>query len=162
TRRVAGASTGNVQVMSNDERNGIFPDDQLTGAVQGDSWAATLMSRGGGTIVSGTPYNQLGTPVTTTEPDSQGHPISVPGHGLSAYIDPVTKLTIGLIPAANTGNGFFYSDSSHSGKIIDTNMSQRIDFINHATGDWAFYYHYDDATSTEPIYQQSYQGVGNL
>jgi hypothetical protein len=162
TRRVAGASTGNVQVMSNDERNGVFPDDKLTGVVQGDSWAATLMSRGGGTIVSGTPYNQLGTPVTTTELNNAGQVVSVPGHDLSGYIDPVTKLTMGFIPAANSANGFFYSDSSHGGKIIDTNMSQRIDFINQATGDWAFYYHYDDATATEPIYQQSYQGVGNL
>ena len=68
TRRVAGASTGVVQVMSDDERNGIFPDSALTGAVQGDAWAATLMSRGGGTIVlpASPPYNQLGTPVTTT------------------------------------------------------------------------------------------------
>jgi Carboxypeptidase regulatory-like domain len=163
TRRVAGASTGNVLVMTNDQRNGIFPNDQLTGAVQGDSWAATLTSRGGGTIVAGTPYIQLGTPVTTTELDkTTGQVVSVPGRNLSAYIDPVTKLTMGFIPAANSANGFYYADSSHSGKIIDTNMSQRIDFINHATGDWAFYYHYDDATATDPLYQQSYQGVGNL
>jgi hypothetical protein len=162
TRRVAGASTGNVQVFSNDQRNGIFPDDQLTGVVQGDAWATTLVSRGGGSIVSGTPYNQIGTPVTTTEIGSNGQVNSVPGHDLSAYIDPVTKLTIGLIPAANSANGFFYSDSSHGGMLIDHNFSQRVDFVNHTTGDWAFYYHYDKATATQPIYQQAYQGVGNL
>jgi hypothetical protein len=159
TRRVAGISTGVVQVMSNDERNGIFPDSALAGVVEGDAWAQTLMSRGGGSITPGvTTYNQLGTPVTTT--DSSGN--SVPGHDLSAYIDPVTALTLPIIPASNQAGGFNYSDSSHRGTLVDTNMSQRIDFINHLTGDWAFYYHYDDATATDPIYEQSYQGVNNL
>jgi hypothetical protein len=148
TRRVAGASTGVVQILSADERNGIFPDSALTGVVQGGAWANTLTSRGGGTIVAGvTQYNQLGTAVTTT--DSTG--ASVPGHDLSAYIDPVTKLTLPLIPNANLGPGNF-SDSSHVGSLIDTNMSQRIDFVNKMTGDWSFYYHYDDATAIQPVY----------
>ncbi len=74
----------------------------------------------------------------------------MPGHNISAYIDPVAKLTMPFIPAANQANGFNYDDSSHKGSIIDTNMAERIDFINHMTGDWAFYYHYDDATADEP------------
>jgi carboxypeptidase family protein len=148
TRRVAGVSTGVVQILSADERNGIFPDSALTGVVQGDAWANTLMSRGGGTIVAGaTQYNQLGTAVTTT--DSTG--ASVPGQDLSAYIDPVSKLTLPLIPNANFGPGSF-SDSSHVGSLVDTNMSQRIDFLNKMTGDWSFYYHYDDATAIQPVY----------
>jgi hypothetical protein len=159
TRQVAGASTGIMQVMSNDERNGIFPDSVLNTVVQGDAWAATLKNRGGGTIVAGsTMYNQLGTPVTTI--DSNGN--SVPGHNISAYIDPVTKLTMQFIPAANRPGGFNYSDSSHSGSIVDTNMAQRIDFVNHLTGDWSFYYHYDDATAVQAIYQQAYQGISNV
>jgi hypothetical protein len=162
TRQVAGASTGQVTVMSADQRNGIFPDDELTGVVHGNAWAQTLMSRGGGTIVPEvTTYNQLGTAVTTTEPDANGAPMSVPGHDISAYIDPITANTLQFIPTANLG-AFDYSDSSHSGQIIDTNMAQRIDFINHMTGSWSFYYHYDDSTATNPIYQQAYQGVGNL
>ena len=148
TRRVAGASTGVVQILSADERNGIFPDSALTRVVQGDAWANTLMSRGGGTIAAGvTQYNQLGTAVTTT--DSTG--ASVPGHDISAYIDPVSKLTLPLIPNANFGAGSF-SDSSHVGSLVDTNMAQRIDFINKMTGDWSFYYHYDDATAVQPVY----------
>src|SRR3984957_16322803 len=50
TRQVAGVSTGVVNVLSADERNGIFPDSVLGTQVQGDAWAATLMSRGGGVI----------------------------------------------------------------------------------------------------------------
>jgi hypothetical protein len=156
TRQVAGVSTGIVSVLSADERNGIFPDSLLTNSVQGAAWASTLMSRGGGTIVPGvTAYNQLGTAVTTT--DANGN--SVPGHNISAYIDPVSALTLPLIPQANQGvNG--YSDSSHKGSIIDSNMSQRIDFVNRKTGDWSFYYHYDDATAVEPVYSNN--GAQNL
>jgi hypothetical protein len=164
TRQVAGASTGPMSVLSNDERNGIFPDDVLDSFVQGNSWAATLMSRGGGSITPGvTKYNQLGTPVTTTEVDqTTGNIVSVPGHDISAYIDPISQNTMQFIPAANQPGGFIFSDSSHSGNLIDTNMAQRIDFINHMTGDWSFYYHYDDSTATQPIYQQAYQGVTNV
>src|SRR6266851_2565265 len=171
TRQVAGASTGVLDVLSADERNGIFPDSLLDSYVQGDAWAATLMSRGGGTIVGAGPsctgsctptkYNQLGTAVTTVAPDANGNPVSVPGHDISAYIDPVTKLTLPFIPAANQAGGFTFSDSSHAGSIVDTNMAQRIDFVNHMTGDWSFYYHYDDSTAIQPIYQQAYQGVEN-
>jgi len=174
TRQVAGVSTGPMSVLSNDERKGIFPDDVLNSFVQGSAWAATLMSRGGGTIIGQGPscvgppactptkYNQLGTAVTTTELDSNGNPISVPGHDISAYIDPISKATLQFIPAANQSGGFIYSDSSHSGSLIDTNMAQRIDFINQITGSWSGYYHYDDSTATQPIYQQAYQGVTNV
>jgi Carboxypeptidase regulatory-like domain len=165
TRQVAGVSTGPMSVLSNDERKGIFPDDVLNSAVQGTAWAQTLTNRNpsGGTVVAGsTLYNQLGTPVTTTELDSNGNVISVPGHNISAYIDPISAATMQFIPAANQPGGFIYSDSSHSGSLIDTNMAQRIDFINQMTGSWSGYYHYDDSTATQPIYQQAYQGVTNV
>jgi hypothetical protein len=167
TRQVAGASTGNLQVLSDDERNGIFADSLLNNYVQGDAWAATLEGRGGGTIVGEGPsctppactptkYNQLGTAVTTT--DSTG--ASVPGHDISAYIDPVSKLTLPFIPVANQPGGFNFDDSSHSGTISDTNTAQRVDFLNHKTGDWSFYYHYDRATAVQPVYSNN--GVENV
>jgi len=167
TRQVAGVSTGLVQVLSNDERNGIFSDAILNTPVQGDAWAATLQSRGGGVIhgaggvcqppaCTPTLYNQLGTPVMTT--NSNG--ASVPGHNISAYTDPVTQLTLPVIPTSNQPGGFNYDDSSHAGSIIDTNMAERIDFVNHKTGDWSFYYHYDDATAVKPVYNDN--GVQTL
>ncbi len=163
TRRVAGASTGVLDVLSADERNGIFPDSLLGNAVQGDAWAATLSARGGVPVVAGTTtYDQLGTPVTTTILDpNTGSPISVPGHDISGFIDPVTALTLSQIPAANLPVNQ-YSDSSHGGKLVDTNLAQRIDFVNHMTGDWSFYYHYDDATAVQPVYQQAYMGITNV
>lgn len=169
TRQVAGASTGIVQVLSNDERNGIFSDSILDSPVAGDAWAATLAGRGGGTVngaggvcqppaCTPTLYNQLGTPVTTTDPNGN----AVPGHNISAYIDPVSKLTLPLIPQSNQPNGFNFDDSSHKSTIIDTNLAERIDFVNHKTGDWSFYYHYDDATAVNAIYNQQYFGQINL
>jgi hypothetical protein len=165
TRQVAGASTGVVQVLSNDERNGIFSDDILNKPVQGDAWAATLQSRGGG-IINGaggvcqppactpTMYNQLGTPTVTTDPTGA----QVPARNISAFIDPVAKLTMSVIPEANQPGGFNYDDASHKGSIIDTNMAERIDFVNHKTGDWSFYYHYDDATAVQAIYGNNLPG----
>ena len=44
TRQVAGVSTGVVQVLSDDERNGIFSDAILNTPVKGDAWAATLQA----------------------------------------------------------------------------------------------------------------------
>src|SRR5260370_23165474 len=62
TRQVAGASTGILQVLSNDERKGIFSDSTLNTPVQGGAWAQTLISPGAGTIVPRpTNYNHLGT-----------------------------------------------------------------------------------------------------
>jgi hypothetical protein len=169
TRQVAGASTGLVQVLSNDERNGIFSDAILNTPVQGDAWAATLQARGGGIIhgaggacqppaCTPTLYNQLGTAVMTT--DNTG--AEVPGHNISAYMDPVSKSTLPLIPAANQPGGFNYDDSSHKGSIIDSNMAERIDFVNHKTGDWSFYYHYDDATAIIPVYSQATTSLPTL
>ena len=161
TRQVAGASTGILQVLSNDERNGIFPDSAIGVPVVGAAWAQTLMNRnpGGPPITAGTTtYSQLGTAVTTTDPNTGA---SVPGRNLSGYIDPVSKSTLSLIPAANVGVNN-YSNSSEVGSIIDTNLSQRIDLVNHTAGDWAFYYHYDDATGLEPIYSQTYFSQVNV
>src|SRR5277367_4296570 len=169
TRQVAGVSTGVVQVLSNDERNGIFSDAILNTPVEGDAWAATLQSRGGGVIngaggvcqspsCTPTMYNQLGTPVMTT--DSNGN--SVPGRNISAYMDPVSQLTLPLIPKSNQPGGFNFDDSSHAGSLVDTNMAERIDFVNHKTGDWSFYYHYDDATAVNQVYNQQYFGQENL
>jgi hypothetical protein len=85
----------------------------------------------------------------------------VPGHNISAYIDPITRATLPFIPVANQG-AFTFSDSSHAGSLVDTNLGERIDFVNRRTGDWAFYYHYDNSSALQPIYQQAYMGVTNV
>jgi hypothetical protein len=149
TRQVAGISTGVVQVMSNDERSGIFSDAILSTPVMGAAWATTLEGRGGGTIIPGTTlYNQLGTATTTT--DIKGN--TVPAHNISAYIDPVSKLTMPAIPAATGANGYDYDNAAAVGTITDTNWGERVDFHNVMTGDWMFYYHYDGTNAVQPVY----------
>src|SRR6202453_2910141 len=134
TRQNAGASTGLVQVLSRSEERRVFSDAILDTPVQGDAWAATLQARGGGVIngaggvcqppaCTPTLYNQLGTPVMTA--DKNGN--SVPGRNISAYMDPVSKLTLPLIPAANQPGGFNDEDSSPVGTIVDNNIAEPSD-----------------------------------
>ncbi len=148
TRQVAGISTGVVQLLSNDERNGIFADDILNTPVNGAFWASTLAARSGQTVTAGQLYNTLGTATTTT--DIGGN--TVAAHDISAYMDPVAQLTNSQIPASNQPDGFSFDDAAAVGSINDLNWAQRIDFENKATGDWSFYYHYDGATNNAPVY----------
>ncbi len=170
TRQVAGQSTGVVQVLSNDERNGIFSDSILDTPVQGDAWAATLMSRGGGVIngaggvcqppaCTPTLYNQLGTPVMTTDPRWQfsAWPQHLRLHRPRLQVDLAAHSPSETGPTALTT-----MTPATRETIVDTNMAERIDFVNHKTGDWAFYYHYDDATAMNAVYNQQYFGQENL
>ena len=117
------------------------------------------MSRGGGTITAGvTLYNQLGTATTTN--DTNG--ATVPAHDISAYIDPVSSLTMQLFPrpiSPAVSTTLFAATSAPLS--IPTGPSASTLTIA-TTGDWAFYYHYDDATAINPIYQQAYQGRTNV
>jgi hypothetical protein len=49
------------------------------------------------------------------------------------------------IPAPNNANGEF-SDNSHRDTIHDNKIGERIDFNSQKTGNWSFYYHFDDST----------------
>ncbi len=39
-----------------------------------------------------------------------------------------------------------YSDNSHKDTITDNKIGERVDFNNRKTGNWSFYYHFDDST----------------
>ena len=160
TRQVAGLSTGVVQVLSNDERNGIFSDAILNTPVQGDAWAATLheprrrshQRRGRRLPTSGLHPHHVQPTRYTGDDHRQQRRVTCLATISPPISTPSRKLTLPLIPAANQPGGFNYDDSSHEGSIVDTNMAERIDFVNHKTGDWSFYYHYDDATAVNPVY----------
>jgi hypothetical protein len=49
------------------------------------------------------------------------------------------------IPGSNAGDGLF-ADSSQKNNVSDDKIGQRVDFINEMTGNWSFYYHFDDST----------------
>src|SRR5439155_1332692 len=62
----------------------------------------------------------------------------------AAFSLPATKI-LPYIPIGD-GNGNF-ADASQRNKIKDDKAGQRVDFINKMTGDWSFYYHFDDSNN---------------
>ena len=49
------------------------------------------------------------------------------------------------IPAPNDANGTF-TDNSQKNRITDNKIGERVDFNSRKTGNWSFYYHFDDST----------------
>jgi hypothetical protein len=49
------------------------------------------------------------------------------------------------IPGPNDANGTF-TDNSQKNRITDNKIGERVDFNSRKTGNWSFYYHFDDST----------------
>jgi hypothetical protein len=151
TRIVSGASTGNVQVPSAAERDGDFSADVnadpsvLGGSVQGGNWASILTTRLGYTVNAGEAYYTPGCTNNTQCVFPNGI-IPNPSSANSAFAAPAVGI-LPYIPSPNIGVNIF-SDNSQRDRIRDDKAAQRIDFINQKTGNWSFYYHYDDSTVT--------------
>lgn len=140
TRIVSGASTGEIPVPTVAERGGDFSADtsQLTGTVQGPAWASILGARYGTTVTVGEPYYTAG--CTTANPICVFPNGVIPG----PFAAPAVAI-LPYIPSPNV-NAQTFSDNSQKNRIRDDKAAQRIDFINKKTGNWSFYYHYDDST----------------
>jgi hypothetical protein len=140
TRIVSGASTGSVTLPTAAERGGDFGADtsELTGTVRGSTWAQILTTRYGPTVTVGEPYY---TPGCTT-----ANPVCVFPNGIIPT--PFAAPAVGIlpyIPVPNV-NAQTFSDNSQRNTVRDDKAAQRIDFNNQKTGNWSFYYHYDDST----------------
>ena len=144
TRQVQGASTGLVSVPSADERSGIFDPSAFTDAdgniqtVKGGYWAQTLSQRLGYPVQDGEAYSTPGCASTAG--------CVFPGGVIPqrAFARPVAGI-LPYIPLPNQASGTF-ADSSQKNRVVDDKMGQRVDFINEMTGNWSFYYHFDDST----------------
>jgi hypothetical protein len=142
TRQVQGASTGLVSVPTDAQRNGTFDPGSFVDAngnpltVTGDYWASVLSSRVGYAVTSGEPYGGCSNPGDCVFPNGviPQRAFAKPAVGILPYI-----------PLQNQGSGLF-SDSSQKNTVRDDKMGQRVDFLNQMTGNWSFYYHYDDST----------------
>jgi hypothetical protein len=173
TRQVQGAETGVVTLPSANERQGNFQQRPLpngnpspyalTGTVDGpptgtggaQSWAQVLNTRLGlpaGTIFPGEPYSFLGC-TSNTGANPCVFPVN-PATGFAtipqAAWSAVATNVLPFIPAPN-GNptdptSTDYSDNSQRNTVKDDKAGQRVDFINQKTGNWSWYYHFDDAT----------------
>ncbi len=156
TRQVAGASTGLVPVPTTDQRNGVFDPSTFVDsngnptAVNGPYWAQVLSSRLGYSVQNGEPYSSSGCSSTADCVFPNGvipqRAFSKPSIGILPYI-----------PVPNLGGGFF-ADASQKNSVRDDKIGERVDFINQKTGNWYFYYHFDDSTVNSALPAASVPG----
>jgi hypothetical protein len=147
TRIVQGASTGNVTVPTLAQRSGTFDPSIFVDShgnptkVQSSNgfWSGILSTRLGYPVTDGEVYSTPGC-TNTTQCVFPGGVIPQPFAGPATAILP-------YIPLPNVDAATF-SDNSQKDRVTDDKAAQRIDFINQKTGNWSFYYHYDDSTVT--------------
>jgi hypothetical protein len=144
TRQTQGAGTGLVAVPSAAQRSGSFdPSSFVDGngnltAVAGSAWAQVLSQRLGYSVRNGENYSFAGCTTTSQCVFPNG---VIPARAF----DKVSTNLLQYIPAPNQANGF-YANSSQKNTVQDDKMGQRVDFVNQMTGNWNFYYHFDDST----------------
>ena len=51
-----------------------------------------------------------------------------------------------------------YSDNSGRNRVTDNKIGERVDFNNRKTGNWSFYYHFDDSTVNSALPEASVPG----
>jgi hypothetical protein len=139
TRQVRAAETGTVQVIPLAQRGGNFDPSALTGTIDGTYWAQVLTQRLGYTVTNGEPYSS---PTCTSTANCVFPGGVIPQKAWS-------KPAIGILPFIPIGNvdpvAGIFSDNSQKNRIQDDKAGQRVDFINQKTGNWSWYYHFDDS-----------------
>lgn len=140
TRQVAGASTGLIQVPTNAQRAGNFGSGAFgTKTVNGAYWAQLLSQRLGKTVTNGQTYNAV-----------------FPGGVIPASaVDPVSNNELKYIPTANVDVSH-YANSTSKNTVQDDKIGERVDFINRKTGNWSFYYHFDNSSVYNSVLGQTY------
>jgi Carboxypeptidase regulatory-like domain/TonB dependent receptor len=142
TRQVQGAETGIVNVPTAAERQGNF-GTALTGSVDGPYWAQVLTQRLGYTVTNGEPYSSV-----------------FPGGVIpkAAWSAPA----IGILPFIPVGNidpvAGIFSDNSQKNRVTDDKAGQRVDLVNQKTGNWSWYYHFDDSSVLNALPSASVPG----
>jgi hypothetical protein len=140
TKEVSGAETGIVQVFSQAQLQGHFDPTTLTGTIDGPYWAQVLSQRLGYGVKNGEPYSFAGCKLTSDCVFPGG---IIPQRAWS-------KPAIGILPYLPIGNvdpvAGIFSDNSQKDRIDDSKAGQRVDFNNQETGNWSWYYHYDDSS----------------
>ena len=142
TLQVQGAGTGVVSLPTVDQRAGHFDPSAFTDAngnptvVNGDYWAQVLSQRLGYSVQNGEPYGGCASTADCVFPGG-----TIPQR---AFAKPAVGI-LPYIPLPNLGVDT-YSNSSEKNAVHDDKIGQRVDFINEKTGNWYFYYHFDDST----------------
>ena len=158
TQQVAGASTGNVDVPSLAQRSGNFGVNAFVDAngnpttVQGGYWAGVLSQRLGYGVRNGEPYGGCGDPANCVFPNGV-----IPQ---SAFAKPAIGI-LPYIPLPNQANGLF-ANASQKNTVADNKIGERVDFVNDMTGNWSFYYHFDDTTVNNALPAASVPGFPSV
>ena len=163
TKQVQGAETGIVYVPTANELQGNFGPNTsclingtlgpctMNGVVDGTAggvcpacgWPTELSQRLGYTVTNGEPYWVAG---CNTLQDAQNGVCVFPGGVIpqSAW-SPAAVGILPYIPGPNTSSGT-YTSNSQKNTVTDNKIGERVDFANRKTGNWSFYYHFDDST----------------
>ncbi len=171
TRQTVGDTTF-VQVPSLAERGGDFSDvgitglGSLTGVVQGSNVPGsgaineTLSARLGYTVNSGEPYWAPG--CTTLQAAMSGVCVFPNQMIPQSAWGPVAKAILKFIPQANLNEGGrpIFASSSLKGTTRDDKFAERIDLNSQHTGNWSFYYHFDDSAVGNPYAGGNIPGFG--
>ena len=169
TRQVQGAETGILTLASAANLQGNFGPGVLTGTVDGGpaaagtcltngpcvGWPQRLSQRLGYTVSNGEPYWTTG---CNTLLDAQNGVCVFPGGMIPRKAwSPAAIGTIKYIPQPNLNPAAgTYSNNSQRDSITDNKIGERVDFNNRKTGNWSFYYNFDDSTvlSALPVLEQ--------
>jgi len=152
TREVRGAEAS-ANVPTEDQRQGNFDPDTLTGAVDGGYWAQVLSQRLGYSVTQNEPYSFVGC-ASTSECVFPGGVIpqaawSAPALNILPFIP---APTLGGCPSTN------YCDNSQKDTVSDNKIGERVDFNNQKTGNWSFYYHFDSSDVGRALPYANVQG----
>ena len=145
TREINGGTASQVQVLSQDQRDGNIGVDNLTGNVGGAAWAQVLSQRLGYTVTDGEPYGQ----------------VFPSGVIPQAAFSPAYQGTVGFIPTPNAGADT-YASAAYPARTTDDMFGQRVDFLNKKTGNWSVYYYIDRNDVTNPLAGASWPGFAGV
>ncbi|MGH9433331.1 MAG: TonB-dependent receptor, partial [Terriglobia bacterium] len=159
TRVSSGVTQGLIQLPTVAERQGDFNPAAFAGpnrapaTVGGSYWAQVLSQRLGYPVQNGEAYSSPGCATTAA--------CVFPGGVIpSAAFDKVAVNELNYIPAPNFDPSLgLYEDSSAINATRDDKIGQRVDFLNRKTGNWSFYYEFDNSTNFDPIDTQAYSGL---
>ena len=113
--------------------------------------ATVLSNRLGYTVTAGEPY---WTPACTTTQAAMNGVCVFPNQVIpQAAWSSAAKALVGFLPlpVGNNAGQPFFSTAALKKTLTDQKWAQRIDLLTKHTGDWAFYYHYDDANVVNPF-----------
>jgi hypothetical protein len=139
----------------------------LTGTIDGSYWAQVLSQRLGYAVTPGEPYSF---PAVT---DASGNVITPACNSTAQCVFPVdptsglanipqsawsapSKAILPYIPAPTLpGNSGNYSNNSERNIANDDKIGERVDFNNQKTGNWSWYYHFDNSNVDNANVNQS-------